>query len=63
MDSMKLRLIAMGSILIILSIVLSVIRGLGVGYIGILVLGIILAVIGVIWKPRKKAEEEKAQQK
>lgn len=60
---MKLRLIAMGSILIILSIVLSVIRGLGVGYIGILVVGIILAVIGVIWKPRKKAEEEKARQK
>ncbi len=63
MDSMKLRLIAMGGILIVLSIVLSVLRGFGVGYIGILIVGIILAVIGVLWKPRKKADEEKAQQK
>lgn len=56
MDSMKLRLILMGCILTLIGVILLVVRGFSAPLVGILVIGIILAIVGVVWKPRKKAD-------
>ena len=46
----KLRLQIGGAILSILSLVLMAFRGPGLGYEGLLVLGIVLLVLGMFWK-------------
>jgi len=56
MDSMKLRLILMGCILTILGMVLLILRGFSAPLVGLLIIGIILALIGILWKPGKKTE-------
>lgn len=56
MNSMKLRLILMGCILTILGAVLLILRGFSDPLLGILIVGIVLAFIGILWKPRKKIE-------
>lgn len=56
MDSMKLRLILMGCILIMIGVILLIVRGYSVPLIGLPVIGIVLAAVGVAWKPRKKAD-------
>ena len=56
MDNMKLRLILMGCILTVLGAILIVARGFSTPLVGILVVGIVLASIGVVWKPQKKAD-------
>jgi hypothetical protein len=55
MDSMKLRLILMGCILTVIGVILLVLNGFSAPLVGILIIGIILAVVGIVWKPRKKA--------
>ena len=47
---MKQRFLAMGGILSLLGLGLMAIRGVGVGYEGILGVGLILLVVGVFWK-------------
>jgi len=56
MNSMKLRLFLMGCILTVLSVIFMVVRGYSAPLAGLLVVGIVLAVIGVVWKPKKKTE-------
>jgi membrane-bound ClpP family serine protease len=56
MNSMKLRLLLMGCILTALGVILLVVRGYSVPFVGIIGVGIVLAAVGGIWKPRKKAE-------
>jgi Na+-transporting methylmalonyl-CoA/oxaloacetate decarboxylase beta subunit len=53
---MKLRLILMGCILTVIGVILLIARGFSAPLVGILVIGILLAAVGVIWKPRKKAD-------
>ena len=55
MDSMKLRLILMGCILTVIGVILLVLKGFSAPLVGILVIGVILAVVGFLWKPRDKA--------
>jgi hypothetical protein len=55
LDNMKLRLILMGCILTAIGILLLVVRGYSVSFVGIIGVGILLAAVGVVWKPRKKA--------
>jgi hypothetical protein len=54
--TMKVRLIAMGCILIVLGIILLIARGYSAPLIVLPVIGIVLAAVGVVWKPRKKAD-------
>lgn len=56
MDSMKLRLFLMGCILTVVGVILLVLNGFSAPLVGILVIGIILAVVGIVWKPREKAD-------
>jgi ABC-type transport system involved in cytochrome bd biosynthesis fused ATPase/permease subunit len=56
MDNMKLRLILMGCILTVIGVILLVLNGFSAPLVGILVIGIILAVVGIVWTPRKKAD-------
>jgi hypothetical protein len=53
---MKVRLIAMGCILIVLGIILLIARGYSAPLIALPVIGIVLAAVGVVWKPKKKAD-------
>lgn len=46
----------MGCILTILGAVLLILRGFSDPLLGILIVGIVLAFIGILWKPRKKIE-------
>ena len=56
MDNMKIRLILMGCVLTVLGIILLVARSYSVAFVGIIAVGIVLASVGVVWKPRKKAD-------
>ena len=47
---MKLRLLAMGSIISVLGIGLIAIRGVETAYFGLLAVGVILLAIGAVWK-------------
>jgi dipeptide/tripeptide permease len=47
---MKLRLLFMGSILMVLGAVFLAAKGYGTGEVGILVIGLALLVLGVVWK-------------
>jgi membrane-bound ClpP family serine protease len=55
MDSMKLRLILMGCILTVIGAILLVRNGFSTPLVGILVVGIVLAVVGLVWNPQKRA--------
>ncbi len=46
----------MGCILTVIGVILLIARGFSAPLVGILVIGILLAAVGVIWKPRKKAD-------
>jgi len=52
----KGRLLAMGGILIVLGLVLYFARGIGARVLILPVVGIVLLIAGVIYKPRKKTE-------
>lgn len=56
MDSMKLRLIVMGCILIVIGVILLIVRGYSAPLIGLPVIGIVLFLVGYFWKPRKKTD-------
>jgi uncharacterized membrane protein YqjE len=53
---MKIRLILMGCVLTVLGIILLVARSYSVAFVGIIAVVIVLASVGVVWKPRKKAD-------
>ena len=61
MDSMKLRFILMGCILTALGVILTITRGFSTSLAGIIVVGVVLAIVGMVWKPRKKAEVTRVQ--
>jgi hypothetical protein len=46
----------MGCILTALGVILLVARGFSAPFVGIIVIGLVLASVGVVWKPRKKAD-------
>jgi hypothetical protein len=46
----------MGCILTVLGVILLIARGYSAPFVGIIAIGIILAAVGVVWKPRKKAD-------
>jgi hypothetical protein len=50
LNSMKLRFLAMGSIISILSLALLASRGIEISYVGLLGVGILLFVVGLLWK-------------
>ena len=56
MDNMRIRLILMGCVLTVLGIILLVARSYSVAFVGIIAVVIVLASVGVVWKPRKKAD-------
>ena len=47
---MKLRLLAMGSIISLLGVALLVIRGIEVAYVGLLLVGVVLFAVGALWR-------------
>jgi membrane-bound ClpP family serine protease len=55
MNSMKLRLIIMGIIIAALGAILLIIKGSLEAFIGLIIVGIVLLVIGLAWKPKEKA--------
>lgn len=55
-DYIKLRFLIAGCILTVLGAIFLILKGFSAGLVGILVVGIVLLVVGVVWKPRKKAE-------
>ncbi len=55
-QTMKIRLIAMGCILSALSGVLIVVRGFEAPFLGLLAVGMVLLVVGLLWKSPKKSE-------
>jgi glucose uptake protein GlcU len=50
MNSMKLRFLLMGCIISAIGSILLVTRGFSSDLVGVLVVGIILFVVGVVWK-------------
>lgn len=48
MKGMKLRLLAMGGILTTIGLVLTVVRGFSIAYLGISILGIVFLLLGLI---------------
>jgi membrane-bound ClpP family serine protease len=53
---MKLRLIVMGCIISVLGCALLIVRGYSPELVGLLVVGIVVLVVGLLWKQTKKAE-------
>ena len=56
MDSMKLRLILMGCILAAVGIMRLIVRSYSAPFVGMIVVGLVLAAVSVVWTPRKKAD-------
>jgi hypothetical protein len=52
MNGMKLRLLAMGTILSALSILLMIARGFSDAFVGLLAVGVVLLVVGIVWKSK-----------
>jgi hypothetical protein len=50
MKAMKLRLLAMGGIISVLGTILLAVRGYSTSLVGLLAVGIVLLVVGLIWK-------------
>lgn len=46
----------MGCILIVIGVILFIARDYSAPLVGIIVIGIVLAVIGFLWKPRKNSD-------
>ena len=62
--NVKLRLLVGGPILIVLGLVLYFVKGVE-ATLALVAIGIVLLIVGVLWKPKKKkvlTEEEKRQQ-
>ncbi len=53
---LRLRLILAGSFVSIVGVVLLVVRGYGVFYLGLLIVGIAVLVAGLLWPKPKVAE-------
>ena len=49
---LKLRFLAGGSVIFLLGLVLSAVRGLGIGYAILMAVGMVLLVVGLFWKDR-----------
>jgi len=49
---LKIRFLAGGTIIFLLGIVLSAVRGIGIGYAILMVVGIVLLVAGLFWKDK-----------
>jgi hypothetical protein len=47
---MKLRFLLMGSILSALSVILLAVRGYSEAFVGLLAVGMVLLVLGILWK-------------
>ncbi len=58
MKGMKLRLLAMGSIISILSLALMATRGLQISFGGLFAIGLVLLVLGLFWKQSGKSRSE-----
>lgn len=56
MQAMKLRLILMGCIISIIGAFLLIARGFSTELLGVLVVGLVLLVVGLLWKKPKDAE-------
>ncbi len=55
---LRLRLILAGCIVSIIASVLLLVRGYGVFYLGLLIVGIVVLVAGLLWpKPKPKASD------
>jgi uncharacterized membrane protein len=54
-QTMKIRLMVMGCILSALSGILIVVRGFETAFFGLLIVGVVLIVIGLLWKSPKKS--------
>jgi hypothetical protein len=50
MRAMKARLLLMGSIISILGAILLSARGFATGFVGLILVGVALLVIGLLWK-------------
>ena len=60
-QTMKLRLILMGCIISVLGGILLIIRGYAPEHLGVLVVGVILLVMGVLWKQPKKTDRNRKE--
>jgi uncharacterized membrane protein len=58
MNTMKLRLILMGFILTVLGVALIGVKGFSTELLILPVIGILLAVVGLIWRPQKKEQKQ-----
>lgn len=56
MNSMKLRLILMGCILTIIGAMLLILKSFSTPLAGILIVGLVLAAVGFLWKPRRNSD-------
>jgi UPF0716 family protein affecting phage T7 exclusion len=56
MDSMKLRLILMSCILTVIGAILLVRNGFSTPLVGLLIVGIVIAGVGIVWNPRKRTQ-------
>ena len=54
-QTMKIRLMVMGCILSALSGILIVVRGFETAFFGLLIVGVVLIVIGLLWKSPKNS--------
>ena len=55
---LKLRFLAGGTIIFLLGIVLIAVRGVGIGYEILMVVGIVLLVAGLFWKDKPPRQPE-----
>jgi uncharacterized membrane protein HdeD (DUF308 family) len=55
--NIKLRLLAVGPVLIVLGLVLYVVRGLTAA-LALDAIGVVLLIVGILYKPRKKTEKQ-----
>ncbi len=56
MQPLKLRLIEAGSFVSVLGAVLFVVRGYSLPFLGLLILGMVVLVVGLLWAKPKVAE-------
>ena len=62
MQPLKLRLIEAGCFVSILGAVLSVVRGYALFYLGLLIVGVVVLVVGLLW-PKAKPRNQPADRK
>ncbi len=61
MQPLKLRLIEAGSFVTILGAVLFVVRGDSLPFLGVLILGVVVLVVGLLWPKAKVAEPSRKE--